>query len=145
VDGDAFLASPLQQDLQQVAVLPALCGMSGRDLATANIKGYYSRRVGLLEQELLAKQQEWRQLSEENSSLRRWGHVHPAASHHMQLCVCQHVQRSPEALATLPSYMSWQQHQQSWLQDNRSIIPCQPLLKPPAYSSVAYSTLAVQE
>ncbi|WIA33948.1 hypothetical protein OEZ86_007043 [Tetradesmus obliquus] len=45
--------------------------MSSRDLAAAGIKGYYSRRVGLLEQQLLAKQQEWRQLSEENSSLRR--------------------------------------------------------------------------
>jgi hypothetical protein len=82
VDNYAFVAQRLrlfQQDLQQAAVLPALCGMSGRDLATANIKGYYSRRVGLLEQELLAKQQEWRQLSEENSSLRRWAMWHPAA------------------------------------------------------------------
>jgi hypothetical protein len=61
--------------------------MSSRDLAAAGIKGYYSRRVGLLEQQLLAKQQEWRQLSEENSSLRRCAHVAPAASHHMQLAL----------------------------------------------------------
>jgi hypothetical protein len=59
--------------------------MSSRDLAAAGIKGYYSRRVGLLEQQLLAKQQEWRQLSKENSSLRRCAHVAPAACHHMLL------------------------------------------------------------
>jgi hypothetical protein len=116
--------------------------MSGHDLAAANIKGYYSRRVGLLEQELLAKQQEWRQLSEENSSLRRWAMWHSAARHHMQLCASAHtVTLKLGKVAVIPVVAALSATAAA---STRSITHCRPLLNlPPAQPPVGFACLTV--